>query len=67
MKRRTTIKPDDSIERREVSKNDVEDALKSVLTVPRGQSRSENREPSKAELERRYRLDRRKPYQTGRD
>lgn len=48
----------DKVERREVSRKDFEDALKDVLLAPRGKTRSENREPTKAELERRYRLDR---------
>lgn len=48
----------DKTERREVSRQDLLDALRSVLLAPRGQVRSENREPSKAELETRHRLDR---------
>ena len=48
----------DKTQRRDVSDKDVKDALKSVLLAPRGKARSENREPTKAELEARYRLDR---------
>ena len=48
----------DKTERRDVSHKDVKDALKGVLLAPRGKARSENREPKKAELEARYRLDR---------
>ncbi len=46
-------------ERRDVSEQDVMDALTQILAsdAPR-RPRSENREPTKAELERRYRLDR---------
>ena len=46
-------------DRREVSDEDVKDALKGVLLAPRGKARSENRQPSKEELAKRYRLDRR--------
>ena len=48
----------DKTERRKVSPKDFTDALKGVLLAPRGKARSENREPSKAELEARHRLDR---------
>lgn len=48
----------DETERRPVSKDDLEDALKGVLLAPRGKSRSENKEPGKDERETRYRLDR---------
>ena len=48
----------DKTERREVSKRDLLDALKGVLLAPRGKARSKNREPTKADLEARYRLDR---------
>lgn len=48
----------DKTERRDVSKDDLKDALKDVLLAPRGKVRSENREPTKAELGARHRLDR---------
>ena len=51
----------DKTERRDVSDKDLKDALKGVLLAPRGKARSENREPAKAELEARYRLDRKEP------
>ena len=37
-----------------------EDALATVVLAPKGDVRSENREPSKAELERKQRLDRKR-------
>ena len=50
----------DKTERRETSKRDVEDALKQLLIAPaEDRPKSENREPSKEELSKRYRLDRR--------
>ena len=50
----------DKTERRETSKRDLEDALKQVLIAPaENRPRSENREPTKEELTKRYRLDRR--------
>lgn len=49
----------DRTERRDVPEKDVLDALESVLLAPRTGVRSENREPTKAELGVRYRLDRR--------
>ena len=48
----------DKTERRDVSDKDLKDALKGVLLAPRGKARSRNREPTKAELEARQRLDR---------
>lgn len=48
----------DKNERRTVAKKDVADALASVLLAARTNVRSENKEPSKAELAVRYRLDR---------
>ena len=49
----------DKIERREVTKRYVEDALRQVLVSEQPKRpRSENREPSKKELEKRHRLDR---------
>ncbi len=44
----------------EMSREDFEDALKSVLLAPRGEAKTENREPSKEELETRWKLTRRK-------
>ncbi len=49
----------DAVERDEVTREDLEDALAQVLLVPQGSVRSENREPTREELERRYRLERR--------
>ena len=49
----------DKTERRDVSDEDLKDALKGVLLAPRGKARSENRQPTKEELAERYRLDRR--------
>ncbi len=46
--------------RREVTAQDLEDALATVFLAPKGDVRSENREPSKAELERKQRLDRKR-------
>ncbi len=51
----------DKVERREVTKTGVADAIEKVLLVLRGKSRNENREPNKVELERRYRLDGKTP------
>ena len=48
----------DRTERRDVARADVMAALESVLLAPRTGVRSENREPGKAELGVRYRLDR---------
>ena len=48
----------DAEERRDVSKRDFLDAIKAVLLAPRTKVRAENREPTKAEIEARYRLDR---------
>ena len=49
----------EEIERRDVTKADLEAALRDVLLAPRTKTRSENREPSKDEVGKRYRLDRR--------
>ncbi|MDE0191602.1 MAG: hypothetical protein OXQ90_09615 [Gammaproteobacteria bacterium] len=48
----------EAIERRETTRRDLLDALRRVLLAPRTKARTENRTPSKAELETRYRLDR---------
>ena len=48
----------DKTECREVSKGPFFDAPKDVLLAPRGKARSVNREPTKAELNARHRLDR---------
>lgn len=50
----------DKAEREDVSRDDFENALKSVLLAPRGDARSENREPTKKELETRWKMTRRK-------
>ena len=50
----------DAEDRRDVSARDFFDAIKAVLLAPRGKVRAENREPTKAELEARYRLDRKR-------
>ena len=50
----------DKTDRREATKEDLEDALKQVLIASvEDRPRSENREPTKEELSKRYRLDRR--------
>lgn len=50
----------DTVERDEVSREDLEDALKQVLLAPmESRPRSENREPTREELNRRVRLERR--------
>lgn len=46
-------------DRDEVTREDFEVALKSVLLAPRGKAKSENREPTKAELGSRWKLRRR--------
>ena len=49
----------DAVERNEVSREDLEDALKQVLLTPlESRPMSENREPTRKELGRRYRLER---------
>ena len=53
-----TLKPDE----REVPVKDFKDALRQVLLAPlTKRPRSENREPTKAEIEGRWRLDRESP------
>ena len=42
------------------NRKDFEDALKGILLAPRTNARSENREPTKAELNKRWRLERRR-------
>ena len=50
----------DAVERDEVSREDLEHALKQVLLAPmESRSRSDNREPTREELSRRVRLERR--------
>ena len=50
----------DAVERDEVTREDLEDALKQVLLAPlESRPRSENREPTRKELNRRVRLERR--------
>ena len=50
----------DAVERDALTKRDLEDALKQVLLSPmESRLRSENREPTREELSRRYRLERR--------
>lgn len=48
----------DKTECRKVSRQDLLAALRGMLLAPRSRVRSENREPSQAELEIRCRLDR---------
>lgn len=48
----------DKTARRPVTRQDLLAALRGVLLAPRGEARSENREPPRAELEARQRLDR---------
>lgn len=49
----------DAVERDEVEEDEFLAALEQVLLAPRGKAKSENREPTRKELERRYRLERR--------
>ena len=49
----------DAVERQEVDEDEFLAALEQVLLAPRGEVRSENRQPTREELERRYRLERR--------
>lgn len=49
----------DKTERREVTQQEFEDALEAVLLAPKSKVKSENREPTKAELNAKWRLDRR--------
>ena len=46
-------------DRQPVSARDLKAALKAILLAPRGKVRIENREPTREELERQYRLERR--------
>ena len=48
----------DKTERREVREDDFDAALKAVFLAPKGKVKSENRRPRNAELEERWRLDR---------
>ena len=49
-----------AVERDDVTREDLEDALKQVLLASmESRPRSENREPTREELNRRYRLERR--------
>ena len=48
----------DKVERRPVSKDDFEDAMKQVLLAPRGEAKSETRTPTKDEINQKWRLDR---------
>ena len=50
----------DKTERREATADDFEAALKAMFLAPKGAVKSENREPTKAELEARWRLDRKR-------
>ena len=49
--------PFDKTEPGEVTEDDFEAALRTVSLAPRGSIGSENREPTKAEIEARWRLD----------
>jgi len=49
----------DAVERDEVDEDEFLVALEQVLLAPRGEVRSENREPTREKLNRRYRLERR--------
>ena len=56
----------DKTGRRAASEADLKDALRQVLVAEEpDRPRSENRQPSKAELSRRYRLDRRQVVHGG--
>lgn len=49
----------DAVERDKVEEDEFMAALEQVLLAPQGNVRSENREPTREERERRYRLERR--------
>ena len=50
----------EAVERDDVTLDDLEDALRQVLLAPvESRPKSENREPTREELSRRYRLERR--------
>ena len=53
----------DAVERDEVEEDEFFAALEQVLLAPQGNVRSENREPTREELNRRYRLERREEGQ----
>lgn len=46
--------------RRYVTEDNFEAALRAVFLAPKGSVKSENREPTKDEIDQRWRLDRRK-------
>ena len=48
----------DKTQRREVPEDDFEAALKAVFLAPQSATKRENREPTKAEIEKKWRLDR---------
>ena len=48
----------DKTERREVPEDDFDTALAAVFLAPQGNVKSENRRPTNAELEEKWRLDR---------
>ena len=58
VRKRNAPKIDGSIERAPVARKDFEEALKGVLAAPRTSARSENREPTREELDRRWKLER---------
>ena len=45
-------------DQRPISTDDFTDAVKEILLAPKGEARSENRMPTREELSRRYRLER---------
>lgn len=49
----------DKTERRDVTEDDFDAVLKAVFLAPKSERKRENREPTKAELEQKWRLDRR--------
>lgn len=53
----------DTVERDEVEEDEFLAALEQVLLAPQGSVRSENREPTREELNRRVRLERREEGQ----
>ena len=59
MTKRERPKPDETVERDEATAADLCDAFKMLLADAPDRPRSENRQPTKAELEQRWKLERR--------
>ena len=56
MKRKPQLDPKD---RELIAMSDLEDAMQQLIESPNGKTKSENREPTKEELERRFKVVRR--------